>query len=217
MPVGWEVVKKGGGLVATTTATGEPVTLSEAKLHLKVDVPDDDDLITEQITSSRQQYEFDTGRTMMNTTFRLDLDEFPNPTRRTAYSDLDGNLRLPGAPLSSVTSITYTDTDGVTQTVATTVYAVDTASEPGRVSLKFNQVWPTPRDIENAVSVTFVAGYGTAASSVPRVHKTGIKLLLGNWYESREAVAVSIGGNIVEIPLAYQKIVWGQRVGTFGY
>ncbi len=83
-----------------------------------------------------------------------------------------------------MTSITYTDNDGVTQTVATSVYNVDATAHPGMVSLAFGQYWPYARRQAASVQVTFVAGYG-AASAVPELLKTALRKQVCDWYDDR--------------------------------
>ncbi len=187
-------------LTETVAPTVEPVTLAEAKIHLRQDFPDDDDLITTLIAAARQHISMFTRRAFVDTTYTMKLDAYPT------------EIWVPRSPLSSVTSITYIDSDGNSQTEASSVYDVDTDTEPGRISLADGQSWSDTRQQNNAVTVTFVAGYGAAATNVPETIRAAIKLLVGHWYQSREAVAVSIGGNIVEIPLALQMILDGQRV-----
>lgn len=158
----------------STGPGSEPVTLEEAKLHLRVDADDDDNLITELIKASRRWCEQYQGRAFINQSITLKLDKFVN------------KIKLPMAPLVSVTSIKYLDTAGVQQTLDNSVYDVDTISEPGQINLAYNQSWPTTRLVHHAVEIIFVAGYGATASAVPEDIKSAIKLLLGHFYENRE-------------------------------
>ena len=68
--------------------------------------------------------------------------------------------------MQSISSVTYLDADGATQTVAGSVYTLDNADEHGRawVLLQDGEEWPDVGDYGNAVTVTFVAGYGAAAA-----------------------------------------------------
>lgn len=148
--------------VVTIEPASEPVTLAEAKVHLRVDHDDENTLIESLITAARQWAETETNRRFINTTIRLSLDAFPC------------EFRLPGGKTQSVTSITYVDGDGTTQTLATSVYTLDSDSEPARIVLAYNQMWPQIRDVPNAVKVLYVAGYGSAASDVPAGIKKAI-------------------------------------------
>jgi len=184
----------------TVAPTAEPVTLTEAKTHLRVDVTDDDVLITSLIASARQYVEQIARRALVTQTWRLSIQEFP----------ASGVIILPKPPLQSVTSITYTDITGTTSTVDSNTYTVDTDSEPGRVVLKYGESWPSASLANtNPVQVTFVAGYG-APSAVPEYWKQAILLLVGHWYENREGVAVT-GAIPKEMPMAVRSLIQMNR------
>lgn len=156
---------------------GEPVTLEECKEHLRVDADDsaEDGYIRSLITAAREYCEIVQNRTYLSTTRTLVLDHFPSSRE----------IIMPYSPLSSVTSIAYIDTDGVSQTMtASTDYEVDTSHEPGRIYLAYSASWPTPRTIPNAVTITYVGGYGTA-EDVPERIKLAVKMLVAHWFELR--------------------------------
>lgn len=132
-----------------TPPSAEPISLTEAKAHLRVDGTDDDALITSLIVTARQHVEAETERILITQTWDLYEDEFPDV------------IEIPYPPLQSISVITYTDEDGVTQTLATSVYTVDMDSEPGQVYEAYNQTWPNTRNEDKVVKVTFVAGYAT--------------------------------------------------------
>ena len=185
-------------LKETVAPAEEPVTTAEAKLHLRVDHGDEDAYIDTLVATARQQIEAITRRALVNTPFALKLDAFPT------------EIRPPRSPLSSVSSITYVDTDGATQTLSVSVYSVDTDTEPGRISLAFEQSWPDIREQNNAVVITFVAGYGSAATDVPAALRETVKLLLAHYYEFRQPV---ISGTIAtKIPLHIESLIWIHRV-----
>lgn len=165
------------GLLQNTAPATEPVTLAEAKSHLRVDVTDDDTLITELIKAARQIVESNTGRSLITQTWRLTLDAFPRNNEA---------IQLEKPPLVSVQSVTYVDTNGTTQTLATSDYIVDTSHIQGEVALAYDKTWPETRPQRNAVLVNYTAGYG-AASAVPEVLKAAIKLRLGDLFANREA------------------------------
>ena len=185
-------------LTETVAPSVEPITTVEAKLHLRVDHGDEDAYIDTLVAAARQYIELVTRRSLVNTTFTLKLDAYPT------------EIRPPRSPLSSVTSITYVDTDGNTQTEASSVYNVDTDTEPGRISLAFNQSWSDTREQNNAVVVTFVAGYGAAASNIPAALREVVKMLTAHYYEFRQPV---ISGTIAtKIPMHIESLIWMHRV-----
>lgn len=169
-----------------TAPVTEPVSSTEAKLHLKIDSDTtDDNLITALITAAREAAENYIGRALISQTWEAYFNGFPD------------EITLRPGNLSSITSITYIDGDGVTQTLSTSVYEADTYSNPGKACLKYSKSWPTVRDIQNSVCVTYVCGYG-AAANVPGAIKAAILLIIGHLYEHRESVV--IGANPLELP-----------------
>jgi len=164
----------------------EPVSLTEAKLHLRVDGSDEDTLISALIVAARQAAESYTRRAFITQTWRYTCDR------------LTTAVTLPHQPLQSVTSIAI---DGVT--LAASNYEVDTAS--GRVR-------PLSRyaaDDIGGIAITFVSGYG-AASDVPQAIRQAMLLMVGHWYEHREAV---ITGSISsELPLTARALLAPYRV-----
>lgn len=185
-------------LKRTVDPASEPVSLDEAKLHLRVDGDDEDDFIAGLLVAAREYFEETTRRALISQTWRLSLDEWPD------------EIELPKPPLVSVTSITYKDDVGAQTTLSSSVYLVDTESEPGRIVLASGQSWPAGTLYPvNPIQVTYVAGYG-AATAVPERMKQAIKLLLGHWYENREA---TVAGTIMkEIPLGIDSLIWLNRV-----
>ena len=140
------------------------------------------------------------NRAYMDQTWDLTLDGFPN-------GDI---INIPLPPLQAVSSVTYYGTGGTPNTMTTTSYVVDTNSEPGRLSLAYNEVWPneTLRPV-NGVVIRFVAGYGSVATAVPTMTKQAIKLMVGHMFEHRENTEIKV---IEKIPdgvfdlLAFERI-----------
>lgn len=155
--------------IVTTGPTVEPVNVEDARRNLDLDDLYRDEDLELWITEARKAVEYD-ARVALNTQTRsLALHCFP-----ASDSFEVGTV----SPLISVTSITYLDTAGASQTLATSVYKVDTARRPGVVWLKYTQTWPSTYGEANAVTVTYTAGYGPAASDVPEAAKTAMYLLM---------------------------------------
>lgn len=183
------------GLTLVSAPAAEPLTTAELKAWLRVDHSSDDTTIAALGAAAREMCERLTGRAFVTQTWRLTLDAFPyawtgwGGVRNTPPADLAAwSIRLPKAPLQSVSSIEYHDLADALQTLASTAYDVDAAHDPGRVSLAFGQVWPVTRPKPGAVRITFVAGYG-AAAAVPEGIKTAIRFAVASWYENRGEVA----------------------------
>ncbi len=184
------------GLTLVTAPASEPVSLAEAKAHLRIESADDDSLISALIAAARQAAEAHMRRALITQTWRLTLDRFPaapqawwDGVRQGADMPGDGSvIELPRPPLVSVTSVTaYDDADNATVAGAAS-YFVDTDGKPGRVVLRSGQTWPTALRVAGGVEVLFVAGYG-AAGAVPQAIRQGILMLIGHLFENREAEA----------------------------
>lgn len=188
-------------VIATAPAI-EPMTTAEAKTHVRVDISADDSYIDTLVKAAREFVEQYTRRALITQTWDLWLDEFP-----------DGDELLLGyAPLQSVTHVKYVDSDGATATMTATDYVVDPYNEPGKVVLKGSANWPTTTlRAVNGVNVRFVAGYGTASTSIPQPILHAMKLLVGHWYENREQVIIT-GAVPKEIPFAVQSLLTPYRV-----
>ena len=187
-----------------TPPTEEPVSLLEAKLHLRVDFDEDDMLIASLITAARQAAETLTGRQLTTARWKQVLDCFPGPSLMGVPAGqtftLPGHaILLAKAPVQSVVSINYLDMGSVNQTMPALTYTVDVACEPARITPVFGQIWPICLPQIGAVSVTFDAGYGTA-SQVPEGIKSWIKLRVGSLYAHREEVAALSRGRIESLP-----------------
>ena len=163
-----------------TPASTYPVDLASAKLHCRVDIADDDTLITALITAATEMAEQKTGRAIMTQTLELTLDAFPEA------------FELTRVPVQSITSVKYYDTTGAQQTLSNTLYALDAADDFGfaHISPVYGGTWPTTRDQINAVAVRYVAGYADAAS-VPQSIKNWILLMVSTMYANRETEAYS--------------------------
>lgn len=189
------------GLVQTSAPAAEPVTLAEAKLHLRVDGGDEDALIGSLVTAARQTCESASGRSFVTQTWKLTLDHFRGWL-----------IELPRPPLQSVTSIVYVDPAGVSQTLSASLYEVDVTSPTGTVAPIWSGYWPATQYKRQAVAITYVAGYG-AASAVPEAIKAAIKLLVGHYYENREAVVTGMTAS--ELPLGVGSLLMGQWHGGY--
>ena len=162
---------------ASTSPAIEPLTLTEAIEQLNYSAGLQDAYITGLIVAARIAAENHTDRAFINRTCVLEL----------AYIPKSDYLILPFGPISSVTSITYLDVDNARQTLPTTVYDVDVNSN--RVTLKYNQDWPTvTTGFFNSVKITYVAGYGAASTSIPSPILHSIKLHVSNMFSNRDTL-----------------------------
>lgn len=174
--------------VLVTAPTAEPVSLAEAKLHLRVDDNADDALIAALITAARQHAEHDTRRALVTQTWKLALDAFP-----------DGMVRLEHAPVSEVVSVVYTDPNGTVQALDAAAYKLDAISEPCRLVPSYGNSWPASRSEVNAVAITYTCGYGQP-EAVPESIKRWMLLRIGALYENREEVLTGRAITLAPLP-----------------
>ena len=195
---------------SVTRATGpavEPLTVAEAKLHLRVDISDDDAYIGTLITAAREWVEAYLDRTLITTQLILRAAEFPTE-----------ELELPRPPMvasgtATAVVITYTLADTTTATLSTALYRVDRTTTPGNVAPIINGTWPSDViEDANAVAVTYWAGYGPTSASVPATIRHAMLMLIGHWYESRSTVLVGVTSKPLEF--AVESLLasnnWGQ-------
>lgn len=188
----------------------EPVSLDEAKQHLRVDFNDDDVYIQNLIAASREYVEDLTARSLITQTWVLYLDRWPRTDRIEQWPNAGlpvGAIMLPRYPVQSITSIVWTGSDASVNTLATSVYQNDLNSRPPRIALAPNQNWPSQSlTSTNGVQVTFVAGYGTS-NLIPRKIRQAQLLMMGHWYNTREEVAVGTRFVAIEIPKAAEMLL----------
>jgi uncharacterized phiE125 gp8 family phage protein len=196
-------------LTRQTPPAVEPVTLSEAKAHLRVDTTTDDAYIGSLITAAREWCEQYLDRTLIHTQWVMRFDRFP-PSGIQA-------VELPRPPMvasgtATAVSITFTAEAGETGTYSTAEYRVDRDSTPGAIKPIYGTTWRPHRQDDNAISVTWWAGYGASGTSVPAAIRHAILMLVGLWYERRMA-ADSMGGD--EIPFGVKSLLDSQRWGSY--
>lgn len=168
----------------------EPVTLDEAKQHCRVDYDDEDTLIEAYISAAREYAEVVTRRTLALATWEARLGSFP-----------EGAIELPHPPLLEVESVRYTAPDGAEVALEPEAYRVDTAIEPGVITPVGG--WPRGTDVR----IRYRAGYEDA---IPHQARLAILMLVGHWYEHREAVVT--GTITAEVPMAVDRLLWAIRL-----
>lgn len=202
-----------GRLSLVTAPTEEPVTLAEAKSHLRVDFSDDDTLISNLIVAARQRCETEIDRAFVTQTWDYTLETFPYVTNDyLLWHRVQNAIVMPKARLASVTALTYLDANGTTQTLTQNTDYLVVTGDPGAVyPYPVTRIWPYTRFQLGAVNVRFVCGYG-AASAVPQCIKVAILQLVGTLYRNRESLA---DGQQFELPMGCRYLLaseaWGSR------
>lgn len=187
-----------------TVAPAVPLlTLDDAKAHLRVDHADEDALISGLIDAAAAHldgYNGILGRALITQTWAAEFPTFVN------------RMDIPLGPVQSAT-IQYYDSLNAQQTLATSVYAVLSDGLGPYVTLKYNQQWPQTYTRDDAVKITFVAGYGATAPDVPAAIRSAMLLLISHWYDNRSAL--SVGESVSEMPFSVTALLAPfRRVGV---
>ncbi|SIO60154.1 phage conserved hypothetical protein, phiE125 gp8 family [Singulisphaera sp. GP187] len=221
-------------LTLVTPPAEEPVSLVEAKLYLRIDIDEEDALVSSLVTAARVYCENYLRQALVTQTWRLDLDSFPSaggyynraireiwPSMGSLPSGLGfypgmvpnstGVIDIPRPPLQSITSVQYYDFQGVLQTVAPASYNVSIGT-PARIQPAYSQVWPVSRPTIDSVQVTFVAGYGNAAA-IPAPIVTAIKIMTTHWYENRDTTVT--GTLVASVPGAVDALLASCDHGSY--
>lgn len=183
----------------TSPPAGPLIALSDAKAQLRVDHTDDDTVIAGLVDAAAGYLDAEhgiLGRALLTQTWTLTLPRFGE------------TIDLPLPPVQSVTEVTYFDTDGVQQTVPVQDYRLVAGPDSAVVELTDGASWPSAASRSDAVSVAFVTGYGTA-TEIPAPIRQAAMLLVGTWYEHREAATMKSFG---EMPVGPRMLLAPFRV-----
>jgi uncharacterized phiE125 gp8 family phage protein len=200
--------------ILLTPPAVEPVSLNEAKAHLRVDITDDDTLIGALISAARTHAEMVTQRQFVTATWKLVLDAFPGPSLMGVPSGMPFSMpahavQLNKSPVQSVISVNYLDMGGTMQTMPPADYKVDISTEPARITPVFGKIWPVTLPQIGSVEITFTSGYGTLDNSTPPVWvpqqvpegiKAWMKIRMATLYENREEIALMSRGKLEPLP-----------------
>jgi uncharacterized phiE125 gp8 family phage protein len=179
-------------LYRTVEPAAEPVTLAEAKAHMRIAHDSEDALLGGLMRAAREDLERATGIALIQQSWRLALDNWPS----------QGCALLTVHPVREVLSVTAFGTEGEASLIDPADYQLDMLSRPAR--LHFDER-PAPLRIFNGIEIDFAAGYGEAGTDVPDMLKRAILLLVGHWYEFRTHFGPA--DQPVSYPAAYDRIV----------
>jgi uncharacterized phiE125 gp8 family phage protein len=159
-----------------TAVSSEPITLSEAKAHLRVDGTADDAYITALITIARQAAEHEAQRSFAPQTLRV---------RASQWGD---GIPLPRGPVNAVSHVRYQDSSNTQQTLATAAYYLDRSMPEPVVRVAYGYTWPSLHPRSDVIEVQYTAGTWQTAAGVesPRAALQYMLLLIGAMFENRE-------------------------------
>lgn len=194
-------------LKSVSAAVALPLSLSEAKLALRVDVPDDDALIADLIRAAADYVQDQTWSSLYMQTWELVLPGFPGCV---AYRDCacywharPQAIRLPRPPAASIVAITYRDADGDAVVLDPGEYQLCTAEDGAWVVPAYGSQWPaTNLEAPEPVVIEYTAGYDGSTRPFPMQAKQAVRLLVGHWYENRETVVVGTINSELQVSVA---------------
>lgn len=183
----------------------EPVSLTEAKAHCRVDGSSDDAVLMAMIPTAREIGEAFTGRKWITQTVDYTLETGSWPWGR--------YIEIPVGYIQSITSLTYIDSAGNPATFASSNWYLEQTSAHGRLRLNNDAFWPTTtlRDA-NAITIRVVCGYGAASTDVPAPLIHGLKLLIGAMFAHREDFVVEQGVTVSSIPADSRRLWWPYKI-----
>lgn len=168
--------------IITIPPIAEPITVTQAKAHMRVDISTDDTYIGGLIKSARMYCEKVLRGAIVGTEYEISYNDFPSW------------FELPSPPTQGVSSIKYYDTANVLQTLSTSYYNVDTRSTPARVTQTYGYTWPSVAcDYPNAVILKYWSGYALPFTAVS---STGVLTRTGRNFTDGEAVRLWSTGTL---------------------
>lgn len=173
-------------------AATPPVTLLQAKQHLRVDDSAEDVLISALIAAACDAISEESGRTLAAETWEI------------ADTGFSGNVILPRSPVVSLTSVKYY-VDGVLTTDTLANYRLYETEDRTMVGPIETASWPTVQTRPDGTIIRFVAGYTTLP---PALHQA-VLLMIGHLFSNREAT----GEAMAELPLGLHHLVGLHRIG----
>ena len=171
----WKLITPPAGLVLDSAALADRIgaTVGDNTVLLSIEA---------LIRSAGLWVESYTGRALRTQTRELALDAWPCDP-----------IELPGTPVQSITSITYTDPDGADQTLSLSAVQLDSYAYAHRVALAYGASWPSTRAQMNAIRIRYVCGYGNADAGpednpLPADIQHAIVLIVSQAYRSQSGL-----------------------------
>lgn len=180
-----------------------PVSLAEAKEQLRVDTSADDDFIQRLVEAATEQLDGDgeLGRAMINQSWA----EWSGPSPEA--------VKLTMGPFQSLTSVEYYDTDGTLQTATLSDFETRKDGDFVTCRPKTGFSWPATQDRDDAIKITYVAGFGATSADVPQPLRHAVLMLVTHFEQNRSAIADRA---MFEMPMAVERLVGRYRVDWYG-
>lgn len=170
---------RGNNLLVLEGPAVEPLTLAEARAHLRLDGDEEDAVVSACIVAARQACESYTGLSLISQSWQLYLDRWPR-----------GAVLLPRPPVQEVLEVAVMDAEGGRETLDPERYVVDRAAgRPARLVRRGGLSWPRPGRPIGGIEITYRAGYGDSWNDVPAALRQGMLLAVAHFFERREGEA----------------------------
>jgi uncharacterized phiE125 gp8 family phage protein len=179
------------------------IATADAKVHLRVDFDDDDAFIAGLVQAATDHLDAEhgiLGRALITQRWQLTMPKFP----------ADNHIDLPVGRVQQVSSVTYYDTDNAQQTLANDQFRLIVNDESAIMELVEGASWPNTYARSDAIAIQYDAGYGDTSADVPQAIRAAAMMLVGHWYENREAVVT--GTIATTLPLAAKTLLTPYRV-----
>lgn len=196
-------------LTQTSGPATTPISLAEAKAHLRVEIPDEDSLISAYVSASTSWVEQYLRRALVSQTWTVYLDEFPGNSEA---------IVVPLSPLVSISAFEFKDpTSGAWTAVSGSTYSVEVpgGENPGRGRIlpAYGATWGEARGEPNSVRYTAAVGYGASGANVPEPIRMAIRQLVGTAFANRESVVT--GTIATKIPQTVEFLLSPYRLFEF--
>jgi len=169
----------------------QPISIADVKARFGVDAGDWDQRLSGFIAAAVGEIDGPNGIgvALITQTWRLALDAWCS------------EIVLPLGPVQSVLSVTYVDAAGVTQTLDPSGYGLDLTRRPARLRPAWGAAWPAHRGDPGEIQVTFKAGFGDTAATVPKDLAAALELLVDHFFEDADRKAADLILNRYRVPV----------------
>lgn len=189
--------------IVITPAVGWPLTAAEVKAQCRIDGAFEDAYIEDVlIPAVCLMFERETGCYLLTTVVEDRLPCWPRT----------GRIDLGRGEVSAITSVTYRDADGASQTLPEAAWQFDPSVQPASVYLAPGATLPSMQSHPAALRVRYVAGFGADGASVPRDARLWLLLHVGHFWINREAGYAAPGNDMKPLLYADRLIDQWRRV-----
>jgi uncharacterized phiE125 gp8 family phage protein len=168
-------------LLQLAAPTAWAVTLPEVQAHVRSTESAEAAYLASLIKNAQSALENRFGIALSEQSWKLTLDEWPTANA--------GRIYLPRPPLISITEVKYVGGAGTEVELAVgTGYQVDADSWPARLYPPADGSWPSVKaGVPSPVRIKYKAGFKDSVTILPLAVSQAMLLLIGFWYENREA------------------------------